>query len=177
MKKQISILILLVIIIYGCDEISKLTHFNQEYDQTVEIPAIAGIDVPLEIKTPNIESNSESSFSVNNTHKNLIENVELTEMIMTVSTPSDGDFSFIKSIYIYISAENLDQIKIAWKEDISDTIGNILELETSDTDLQNYIKKDSFDLKFTTITDEIISTDYSIDIHSVFFVDAKILGL
>jgi len=49
-------------------------------------------------------------------------------------------------------------------------------LETTGTDLKEYIKADEFKLRVNTITDEVIATDHQIDINSVFFVDVKILG-
>lgn len=176
MKRILIISLFVIAISTGCDQISKLTQFNLEYDQTILIPSASEIDIPSNIPIPDIESNSESSFSVNNTNKDLIENVTLTQMTMTISTPSDGTFSFLKSITVYISADGLDEIEVASKDNIPNTVGNTLELETSDADLQEYIKKDSFNLKVKTVIDELITSDYSIDMHSVFFVDAKILG-
>ena len=176
MKKLLSILLLIFLISSGCDKISKLTQFNLEYDETVVIPATLGANIPFNVQTPDIETNSESSFSVNDTRKDLIESIKLTQMTMAVSTPSDGTFSFLKSIEVYISADSLDEIEVAWKDNIPNTVGNTLDLETTDSDLKDYIKKNNFNLKVTTVTDELISSDYTIDIHSVFFVDAKILG-
>ena len=176
MKKLLFITLLSASVLISCDKISKLTQFNLEYDETVVIPATLGANIPFNVQTPDIETDSESSFSVNDTRKDLIEHIELTQMTLTVSSPSNGTFSFLKSIKVYISADGLDEIEVASKENIPDDVGNTLALETTDTDLKEYIKKDNFNLKVTTITDEIISTDYTIDIHSVFFVDAKILG-
>ena len=176
MRRLIFIFVLIIAITSGCDKISKLTQFNLEYDETVEVPATLGVNIPFSVQTPDIETNSESSFSVNDTRKENIEKIILTEMNLSVGSPADGTFSFLKSIKVYISADNLDEIEIAWKNNVPENIGDSLSLETTDADLKEYIKKESFNLKVTTVTDEIIATNYSIDIHSVFFVDAKILG-
>jgi len=66
---------------------------------------------------------------------------------------------------------------VAWLDEIPADPGATLELETSNTDLKEYIKKDSFSLRAATVTDELITSDHHVDIHSVFFVDAKILGI
>ena len=95
---------------------------------------------------------------------------------MEVTSPSGADFSFLESIEVYISAEGLDEIKIASKTDVSPT-SNLLDLEVVDVDLKEYIKKDSYSLRLNTVTDEAMSTDHTIDVKSTFFVDAKILGL
>ena len=91
--------------------------------------------------------------------------------------PDNEYFSFLESIKIYIVAEGLQELEIAFNEDVSETIGKTLELQTVDVDIQEYIKKDKFSLKVQAVTDEVLTSDHQIDIHSEFFVDAKILGI
>jgi hypothetical protein len=147
-----------------------------DFKSSVVIPASIGIDLPSDIRTPDVVTNSESTFSVKDTRKDMIEEVKLKSLKLTITLPDDGNFNFMKSIRIYMSAEDLPEKKIAWKENISNGQGSVLDLETSDEDLQEYIKKDNFKLRMNTVTDELITTDHHIDILTVFFVDAKILG-
>jgi hypothetical protein len=147
-----------------------------DYDSSVTVESTFGVNVPFNIYTPNITTSSESTFESNDTRKDLIESITLKTMTMTISDPSGDDFSFLKSIEIYISADGLSDTKIASKDNISNTT-TVLNLETSTADIKEYIKKDSFKLKVTTTTDEVLTHNYTIDIHSVFFVDAKILGV
>lgn len=176
MKQFLSISLLVFLFVSGCDKISELTQFNLEYNQSVEIPANIGVDIPFDIETPDIETNSEATFKGNNTSKDNIDNIKLTKMELSIPLPTDGTFSFLKSIKVYIVADGLDEIEIAWKENIPENIGNVLNLETSDAYLKEYIIKDNFNLKVKTVSDEVITSNYTIDIHSVFCVDAKILG-
>ncbi len=97
-------------------------------------------------------------------------------MDMTIQSPSNGKFGFLKSVEIYISAQGLPEEKIAWKNNIPSDIGNYLELETSGADLKEYIKKDKYTLRLSTVTDEILTSDHQINVHSIFTVDAKVLG-
>ena len=177
MKRILAILLFTSLIIPGCNMLDKLTQFEIEYNETIVIPATLGIDTPVNVQTPDIETNSASSFEVNDTRKDLIESIILTQMDMTITSPSDETFSFLESIAVYISADSLDEIEIAWNEDISDSIGDTLDLETTDVDLKEYIKKDSFNLRVKTVIDEVIDSTCSIDLHTVFFVDAEILGI
>jgi len=176
MKKIILYTLIITAFGFGCKKISELTQFNMNYDESTVIPASSQISFPFNIYTPSIESNSESSFSVNNTSKDLIEKINLSVLTLTITSPEDGNFNFLNSITIYISADGLDEIKMAWNTDIPDGVGNTITLTTTTADLKEYIKKDSFTLRMNTVTDEILTRDYNIDIHSVFFVDAKILG-
>lgn len=176
MKNLLLIFATLLTLLVGCKKINKLTQFDMEYNETVTIPSSTGINLPFNLFTPDVKSNSESTFAVNDTRKDLIEEIKLTQLDLTLTSPSNGDFKFLKSIEIFISADGLSEVKVAWKENISSSIGKYLELETTETDLQEFIKKDNFTLRVSTVTDEVLTSDQHIDVHSVFFVDAKILG-
>ncbi|MCG2460673.1 hypothetical protein K8352_07935 [Flavobacteriaceae bacterium F89] len=167
----------LALFLVGCDKVDSLTQFDMNYDESIVIPASTGINLPFDLFTPDMETDSESEFAVNNTRKNLIEEIVLKSLGLRITAPEDGDFSFLKSIEIYISAEDLEEVKIAWNDNIPENAGNELELETSDIDLKEYIKKDSFKLRLHTVTDKVLTSDYHIDVRSVFHVDAKILGI
>jgi len=177
MKKLLFTLSALVILLIGCDKIDELTQFNLEYNQSLVIPSSTGVTLPFNIFTPDIESNSESTFSSNNTNKDLIEEITLTKMQLTLSSPKNGNFGFLKSIEIFISAEGIPEQRIAWKENIANDIDKNLQLETTDRDLKEFIKKEKYKLRLNTVTDEVITSDHHIEVNSVFFVDAKILGI
>ncbi len=177
MKTTTFILISLLTIFMGCDTVEKLTQFNMNYDESVVIPSNTVIDLPFQISTPEVETNSESKFAINNTRKDMIEKIILIKMSLTLTSPDGEDFSFLESINIYIHAEGLDEVKIAWKDEISSNTEDVLDLETTGTDIQEYIKKDKFSLRIHTTTDEVLTNDHHIDVKSTYFVDAKILGL
>lgn len=176
MRNFILILSILLVGI-SCDKIDELTKFNLKYKSSVTIPSTTGIDLPFDILTPDMETNSDSEFEVNDTRKDLIEEIKLTELKLKITSPDDEDFSFLESLQVYISAEGLDEIKIASKETIDANTGNTLDVDVLDVDLKEYIKKDKFNLRLNTVTDEAMSTDYQIEVNSTFFVDAKILGI
>lgn len=167
----------LVFLTLGCDKIDELTKFDMDYNTSVVIESSVGVNLPFNVVTPQIETNSESEFAVNDTRKDLIEEIKLKSVDLTITSPEKEDFSFLESIEIYISAAGLDEILIASLEMIPENTGNVLQLDTVDTDLKEYIKKDEFSLRLNTVTDELIAADHYIDVNSVFFVDAKILGL
>lgn len=175
-KKSIFIICLFALIT-SCDKLDELTKFDMEYSQRATIPSSAGIDLPFDVFTPEIETNSESTFEVNDTRKDLIEEIKLTELEMVIISPDDADFSFLNSIEVYISADGLEEIKIAYLEEVPDDAGSVITLDTADTDLKEYIKSDEFSLRLNTVTDELMSTDHELEVNSTFFVDAKILGL
>lgn len=173
---RFGLIILSVLLASGCKRIDRLTQFNLEYNEEVTIPSSTGVNLPFNFLTPEVPTNSEASFEVNDTRKDLIEQIILKSLIITVISPPSEDFSFLKSINIFIAAEGLAETKIAWKEQIPDNAGNRLQLETTGADMQEYIKKENFSLRVNVVTDEILTAEYKINVNSVFFVDARILG-
>lgn len=165
----------IVVSFLGCKKIDKLTQFNMNFDQTAVIPASSSINLPFNILTPEMETNSASTFEIHDTRKDLIEEIKLTTLALTLTSPSNTDFSFLKSISLYISADGLPETKIAWRDDIPQDV-SVLNLTVANTDIKEYIKKDNFSLRLNTVTDEVLTQDHEIAIHSLLFVDAKILG-
>ena len=101
----------------------------------------------------------------------------LEELSLEIIDPQNSDFSFLKSIEIYIKSDTLEEVMIAWKQSIDNTIGSTLTLEVSSEDLTRYIVEDEFSLRVSTVSDEIPLSDHEIEIHAQFFVNASILGI
>ena len=175
--KTFALVILVMSVFVSCKEIEKLTEFNMNYDSSVTIESGTGLTSPLKLFTPDIETNSESEFAVNDTRKDMVEEIKLTKLDLTITSPEAQTFSFLKSISVFISAEGLSEVEIASQDNIPENIGSLLSLETTDQDLKEYIKKDKFVLRVKSVTDEVMSQDVDIDIASQFFVNAKVLGL
>ncbi len=179
MKKIISFLFMGVLLFAnpGCKILDKLTQFHVTYNSQVTIPKTLGLDLPIDIPTPNINTNSNSEFESNNTHKNLIDVIYPSEMTLTITSPSSSSFNFLKNIEIDISADGLPEKKIAWINDIPKSGLKTITLDLSSDNLKDYIMKDSIKLHIKTTTRELISHDTDVDVHTVFFVNAKILGI
>lgn len=176
MNKHLILLSLLFLPAFACKKIDKLTHFTMEFNETVVIPSSAGINLPFNVLTPDIQTNSESTFASNDTRKDLVEEIRLTKLDLTLKSPAGSDFGFLKSVSVFIAASGLPETKVAWKDNIPSDAGPYLNLDVSNADLKEYIKKDRFSLRLNTVTDELVTSDQQINVHSVFFVDAKILG-
>ena len=177
MKKILFSAFIVFGLLISCDAIDELTKFDLDYQSSFSIPPTTLVNIPISLDTPDVTTGSESSFESNNTNKDLIESIKLTMMTMTIEAPEDGDFNFLKEIYIYINAEGLEEIEIANGIDLENINSNILELNILDQELKEYIKEDSFNLKVRTTTDETINETHNIVIDTKFRVDAEILGV
>lgn len=177
MKKYGILLFGLVWAWQSCQKIDRLTQFDLTYHSEVTIPASIPLNVPFDIVTPEITTNTEEDFENHQTHKDLIEEISLKEVELTITDPAGADFDFLNSIEIYIETDDLPAKKIAWKENIPENGARRLRLETSSDDIKEYLLADSFKLKIKTKTDRVLTQDVTIDIKTVFHVDAKILGI
>lgn len=175
MKKIFYFLLGALFLLYGCKKANKLTQFDINYTTTVTIPSSTGINTPFNLTSPDIETNSDSKFQINSTRKDKVESISLKQLELAVKLPNTGNFDFLKSIEVYINADDIQEQKIAWKEDIPNGSGKNIRLDVSGTDLKPYILKEDFGLRIRTITDEVITSDYKLEVNSTFLVDAKIL--
>jgi hypothetical protein len=175
--KQTLLLFTMALALSGCKKLDKLTQFNMDYESDIVYSAGLGINIPISISTPEMATNSEEEFAINDTRKDLIESIKLTQLRLNITSPAAKTFSFLKEVRVFISAVGLPEIEIANKLGIDDAVGNELVLTVFDLELQEYIKADKFTLKVNGTTDQLLTSDVNVHVYSNFFVDAKILGL
>ncbi|KAB2814300.1 hypothetical protein [Phaeocystidibacter luteus] len=175
--KRIVPILLVALGLTACEKARELTQFTIETNTEFTIPAATGINLPIDIITPDVETNSSNTFENNNTRADLIEEVRLDECDLTITAPGSADFDFLKSIEIFIKAENEPEVLLAERQDIPDSGLTELSLDVTGADLTPYLKKSEYDLRVKVVTDQVPGSDIDINIESIFFVDAKIFGL
>jgi len=128
---------------------------------TFTIESTSNEDVPITVPTPDITTNSSQEFENNNTRADLVKSIKLKKLTLTIQSPEDFTFSFLKSLDIFISAEGEEETKIAFKDNIPKENTSI-DLETTGEELDAYIKKDSYSLTFEAVTREAFFNDVTI---------------
>lgn len=161
----------------ACQKLDKLTQFHMEYTDSTTISSIIGVNLPFNVFTPPIKTNASETFEINDTRKDLIEEIKLEDLVLKTIDPENAEFSFLKSIEVYIETEGENETLIAWKYEIDNSVGNTLSLEVTADDLSTYVISDEIILRISTVTDKIILSDIQIEIKAGFFVNAKILGI
>lgn len=166
----------LLIGVTSCEQLDKLTMFkiSQDFDFVVPPTEISGI--PIDIASPEVETNSEKEFAAHNTAKRLIEEVTLDQLILEMQEGQEN-FGFVEYIEVYIKAEGLEETLVAWKYAVPDNAGQKLEMDVSKSDLSAYLKKDKISFRVRALTDRPIEQRLPIHAESTFRIDAKILGL
>ena len=178
MKISSSILFVLIIIFSGCKLIDELTHFDIDYNYTFTLPAFGGINLDnLNIESNDVENDTESKFEIHDTRKDLVERATLKKFNVTISEPTDTKFTFINKVEIFVRTDELPEKLIAWKDDISENVGNFLKLETTSSDLKKYLTSDAIRVRLKTTSSSPLTEDLLLDLESTVEVDAKILGI
>ncbi len=181
MKKisQLSFLMFLLIAVSSCeDELDKFTQFTVKDSSEVVVPATTLIlDAPLTLPTPNIEVNLNEQFENNNSRKDLIESAKLTKMTLILNSPDNGSFDFLNKVELFIDVEGKDRILLASVSDIPENGLKSVSMVVSEAELREYINKDSYTVNGTVSVDKTIESEYTIEIASEFFIDAKIFGI
>lgn len=126
----------------------------------------------LNVATPPVTSNSETQYENNNTRADLVKNVTLDQLKLTITDPPSKTFSFLNTIRIYISSDQNNEIELASLEDISSN-SNTIELIPTTEKLDTYARADSYTLRTEVITDETLTETVEVQIDLRFLVTAE----
>ncbi|MCC6286860.1 MAG: hypothetical protein IT249_03155 [Chitinophagaceae bacterium] len=178
MKKALfAITCALALLSTSCKKISKLTKFDINYSSETTIEAGVATLIPFDVNTPDVETQSEDQFAGHNTGKNLIQSITLKQLKISIISPEEQNFDFLKNIEVYISAEGQEEVKAAWKNDMADAAAKEIVLDISTADLKPYLMSNKYKLRLKTTTDKVLNKDVQIKIANTFLVDANVLGL
>ncbi|OYT17841.1 MAG: hypothetical protein B7C24_00750 [Bacteroidetes bacterium 4572_77] len=163
---------ILLITVLSCNKIKDLLTFTVNDTSELVIESnLLPFSLPFEIWTPPITTNSNEEFANNNTKSSLVKDVYITHLDIKIISPEDKTFSFLKSMIIYISTNDDNEIELARKEDISSDT-KTLNMEITDKRLDTYIKADSYRLRTQVTTKETLTQDITVEVDMSFKVTA-----
>lgn len=174
MKKLYTLTLVLIIMAFlGCEK--GMVSFYVNDSSTATIKSTAPINLPFNIPIPTIQSTAEQEYQNHNTAPDLIKQVTLENLTITITNPTNEDFSFLKSIHIYIKkSDGSDKQEIAYLDDINSNAKSI-SLHTTDVNLVEYLKESSYKLETQVKVKEYLTHDIDIRIDLKFKVLAKVL--
>lgn len=169
--KIFTALAILVLTIFSCSQVDDLLTFNITNETSFDIKTGSLINAPIEVATPDVTTNSSADFENNNTNSNLVKDVKLQELILSITSPTDKNFSFLKSIHLYISTNADDEIELAYQDDIN-SASNTINLICTTEKLDKYIKSSSYQIRTKVITKETLTKDITVKSNMKFKVTA-----
>jgi hypothetical protein len=175
--KNVLVIMLAVLALGSCKKLKQLTVFEAKYDVDLVIPANSLINIPISVLSPDMNTNIKETVEANDSRIDKLESVKIKSITLLVTSPSGKTFSFLKDAEIYLGADGMPEVLIAVKQNIPNSVGSELQLDVTDTELLNYIKKDKITFRANVTTDEVLTQNVNIKAKTVFLLDAKILGL
>ncbi len=170
-SKLIALTICLSVFLTSCDAVDDLLTFTISNNASIKIKSTSPINLPSEIITPDVTTNSSAEFENNKTKANLVKDVKIRSLKLSISDPSDKTFTFLKSIHLYISTTNSDEIELAYLDDIN-TSNNSIDLICTDARLDQYIKADSYKIRTKVTLKETLTKDVTVKADMKFKVTA-----
>lgn len=159
----------------GCKE-ERGTTFAFTIPTEVVIPATTDVNLPINLLSPDMTTNTQAELEANRTAPNLVREIKLIRLEAVIKNPPQTTFDFLRSIRVYLSAEGLPEREIGQAIDIAADGSRSLLLNTEgDVNLKDYIVKPSIQLRVQTITRQILTSDTRIEILPRFEVRASLL--
>ena len=170
----IFLIIIFSVFFNSCKKVDDLLTFEitDEIEITIE-NNILPFSLPFEIPTPPITTNSESEIEQNNSKIEYVKNIKLLELNLTITSPENKTFSFLRSIHIFISTNNQEEIELAFKDNISSDLKKI-ELTTSSAELDDYVKSPTYNIRTEVVTRETLTQDVDIFVFMKYQITANI---
>ena len=149
MKNLFLICLLSFLATLGCKKLNELLTFEISNTENIKIPASGLVTVPLISPVP-VTMNSQESFENNNTNANLVKDVSLKKLTLTIIDPATENFNFLKSITIYIGTDQNDRVPLASLDNVPTGVA-IIDLISHNSKLDKFIKASSYTL-YTEVT-------------------------
>lgn len=167
------VLLLISVLTFACKEIDQLLTFDIKHSHDLTFSSGFPVNTIQVLAPVNITTNSEDEFKNNRTKAELVKNVTLSNLKLTIIDPATEDFSFLKSVEVFISLpDDGKEIRLAYAENVPQNIGNALELTSTNVKLDEYLKVPSYKLRTKVVYDEYTTSNYTIRADMKFKVTA-----
>lgn len=176
MGKKFRSVFIIVLCISGwsCDKIDDLLTFTISDQTTFRMESTMPLNLPIEIATPDITTNSNQKFQNNNTSADLVKNIKLEELELSVTNPAGKTFSFLKSVHIYISTTQSNEIELAYQDNIPLDATKVTLIPTREN-LDQFIKASSYKLRTSVVMRETLTQAVDVKVDLKFKVTAETL--
>jgi hypothetical protein len=170
-SKLIAFSLFLSLFFSSCDAVDDLLTFTISNETSIQIKSTSPINLPSEIITPDVTTNSSAEFENNKTKASLVKDVKLKSLKLMITNPTDKTFTFLKSVHLYISTTDSDEIELAYQDNINAST-NSIDLICTDARLDQYIKADKYKIRTKVTLKETLTKDVTVKAEMKFRVTA-----
>jgi len=172
MKKALLLAPLAFFLLFtGCKKIQQLLTFYVDDSQSIRIPATPLFGSVVALTPLPVATKSDETFKNNNTRADLVKDVSLNKLSLTITDPSGQNFDFLQKIEIDISTNANDQIRLAYLDAVPRNATSI-DLISTDARLDTYLKASSYTLTTKVQTNQALAREVTVRADSRFKVTA-----
>jgi hypothetical protein len=156
-----ALLALVAFIGVSCDKIDDLLTFYIDEEEMIKINSGFPVGALIPLTPIAVTTNSEETFKNNKTRAELVKDVSLNKLTLTIADPTDENFNFLKNIEIYLSNDKGEETKIAYLDQVPQNVSSIT-LKSTNAKLDKYIKGETYSVRTKASVGKPISRDISI---------------
>ncbi len=176
MKWKSLIVASLMVFSSACEKAKEGVTFTLSTRSEVTIPSTTGLNLPINLLSPDITTNSNSSFSSNRTTPELVREIKLSRLDINIMSPNQTTFDFLRTLRVYMSAPDLPEVELASAVDIPADGRRSLELTVDkDTNFKEYLVKDRISLRVQATTRQLVTSDTKLEVLPAFEVRASLI--
>ncbi|PAM95599.1 hypothetical protein B4N84_09300 [Flavobacterium sp. IR1] len=170
-SKLIVLTVFFSLFLTSCSAVDDLLTFTISNETSIKIKSTSPLNLPIEVLTPDVTTNSSAEFSNNKTKANLVKDVKLKSLQLKLTDPEGKTFTFLKSIHLYISTTDSNEIELAYLDNISSN-SNTIDLISSNARLDEYVKADKYKIRTEVTIKETLTQDVTVKANMQFRVTA-----
>lgn len=144
----------------ACDAIDDLLTFYIDEEATIIVDSSFPVGL-APVLPVTVTTNSEETFKNNETRAELVKDVTLDRLTLSIAEPQGENFDFLSKIEIYISSEGNNPVKIAYLENVPKGKQQIT-LEPTNAKLDEFIKGDSYTISTKASLSRPVAQDTNI---------------
>ncbi len=146
----------------ACTKLLETIDFGFNIRGDFPVPANIPASIPYDLPSFPIQHNIAKEFEDQGTKADLVKEIRLEYLKLRVDEPIGGDFSFLKDIEIRLKKDGVGEKLVAWKYNVSDAVGQELNLDVTPDVLDTYLKSDNFEMKIKVVTDKVNSEQFKV---------------
>ncbi|MFD2246520.1 hypothetical protein [Pontibacter ruber] len=156
-----SLLALVAFVSISCEKIDDLLTFYIDEEEMIKIDSAFPVGMLVPLTPVNVTTNSEETFKNNKTRAELVKDVSLNKLTLTITDPAGENFNFLRKVEIYLSNDKGEETRIAYLDEIPQNV-NTITLKSTNAKLDNYIKGESYSVRTKATIGKPLSNDISI---------------
>lgn len=154
----------------GCEKIDQLLTFYIEDTQNIKVAGNSVIGL-IPVAPIAVTTRSEERFKNEDTRADLVKDVSLNKLTLTITDPNNENFDFLESVTLYISTDQNDRVALASLSSVP-TGQKVINLKPSGAKLDKYLKASGYTLTTEARVKRAVAQDITMRADSRFQVTA-----